>query len=57
MKHRFHVEFLYHFSCGHCGKWWSIGDWRRSGEFLACPQCGTLAEVEQVRDVVLEESV
>ena len=55
MKHRVSVERLSHFSCGHCGKWWSIGDWLQDRELVACPWCGIAAPVETVTDVVREE--
>lgn len=35
------VETLYHFSCGECKKWWSIGDHQMNiGKALTCPHCG-----------------
>ena len=32
------LERLYHFRCGDCGKWWSVGDWTKV-EYMYCPHC------------------
>lgn len=43
-------EVLYHFNCGECKKWWTVGDWHtlRNGDMTYCPHCGTLQEVEEL---------
>lgn len=38
------VEKLFHFLCGYCGKWFSIGDWQ-GDEVLACPHCRKVSSV------------
>ena len=45
-QHKVRVEKLFHFNCGYCGKWWTIGDWLPNPfHVLACPSCGRQAEV------------
>ena len=34
------IELLHHFSCQHCGKWWSIGDAPVEKQEWFCPWCG-----------------
>ncbi len=34
------VELLRHFQCGHCEKWWSIGDAPPDRAIWYCPWCG-----------------
>jgi transcription elongation factor Elf1 len=34
------VEKLSHFQCGHCQKWWAIGDAPLSRQKWYCPWCG-----------------
>lgn len=38
------IETLFHFKCGSCLKWWSIGDPKKTGwntkKALFCPLCG-----------------
>lgn len=47
MKHTVSLEKLYHFNCGKCKKWWSIGDWLpNSLHVLTCPHCKETLEVE-----------
>jgi hypothetical protein len=41
---KFSVEILFHFQCGICEKWWTVGDWIKSN-YLNCPHCGTCQEV------------
>ncbi len=36
-------EILTHFSCGHCKKWWSIGDVPKRNTWF-CPWCGKAQE-------------
>lgn len=34
------LELLYHFQCGCCNKWWSIGDYGyHAGNQMTCPYC------------------
>jgi hypothetical protein len=39
------VETLYHFRCGMCARWWTIGDWARDINHMNCPHCGERQEV------------
>lgn len=37
------LELLYHYSCGHCNKWWSIADIKPiPGSVVTCPHCNVL---------------
>ena len=47
VRHKYSTETLYHFQCGFCNGWWSIGDWKSVGS-LVCPHCGQLAGLEQM---------
>jgi len=41
-KKKYHfasLERLFHFRCGSCQKWWSIGDAPKR-EYWYCPWCG-----------------
>lgn len=40
------VEHLYHFNCGVCKKWWSIGDAEKQKKEWFCPWCGVLQSVQ-----------
>ncbi|MEI6022446.1 MAG: hypothetical protein WCQ32_01215 [bacterium] len=42
IKHTVSVEKLTHFNCGHCKKWWSIGDAPKRKKWF-CPYCGILS--------------
>lgn len=47
---RYCIEKLYHFSCGECGAWFSIGDWAAKHNRcrqLTCPNCGKRQPVEK----------
>jgi len=47
-------EVLYHFSCGLCKKWFSIGDYdpdEKFGNKLHCPHCGELQDVEEIKEM------
>ena len=50
MQHKYSKETLYHFNCGMCSKWWSIGDWTPSA-LLTCPHCSTRANTEELTNV------
>ncbi len=39
-------EILTHFSCGHCKKWWSIGDAPKRNAWF-CPWCGKAQETKK----------
>jgi len=41
MKHKQSTEELYHFRCGKCKKWWTIGDAPKEKKKWFCPWCGT----------------
>jgi len=43
---RYSIKTLYHFSCGHCGKWWSpMLHQSHDKQELTCPHCGTKGEL------------
>lgn len=45
--HKYTVEKLYHFQCGECNKWWSIGDHQLIQSILiTCPHCGTTGDTD-----------
>lgn len=46
-------EILVHFSCGHCGKWWTIGDAPSGKEKWFCPWCGVARERKRKKVVRL----
>ena len=44
------LEFLYHFHCDRCRKWWSRADIEpQIGEKVYCPYCGHINTVEAVQ--------
>ncbi|MGF1576953.1 MAG: hypothetical protein ACFCU9_13645 [Cyanophyceae cyanobacterium] len=43
------LEYLYHFQCDRCSRWWSQADLEpQPGDQLFCPQCGHLNIVERI---------
>lgn len=47
---RVSLEFLYHFCCDRCSRWFSRADIEpQIGEKLYCPSCGHLNKVEIVQ--------
>ena len=42
---KFSVEELFHFNCGFCKRWWTVGDWEPV-EVMACPHCGNRQCIE-----------
>lgn len=43
------LEYLYHFCCDACGRWWSHADLEpQIGDQLYCPHCGHLNRVERI---------
>lgn len=54
MKHKYSVERLYHFQCGRCAAWWTIGDWHMvkpmTSDNITCPHCGTRADAKKIQD-------
>lgn len=35
------IEFIYHYRCLNCDKWWSIADkFHVKNEIIFCPHCG-----------------
>jgi hypothetical protein len=44
-NHKLSIEMLYHYSCGSCGKWWSIGDHPSPTLSVTCPLCGVQKDV------------
>lgn len=41
------IESLFHFKCGNCLKWWTIGGWDGSADSMCCPHCEVRSEVEK----------
>ena len=40
------LERLYHFTCGHCEKWWAIADGQyKVSDTLYCPHCGKMQKI------------
>jgi DNA-directed RNA polymerase subunit RPC12/RpoP len=50
---RYSIETLWHFGCGICGKWWSIGDHQmtKPSDGLTCPHCGVKQAVREAKEV------
>ena len=49
---RYSMESLYHFSCGACRKWWSVGDAIKVESTLHhCPHCGAQQHMMLARDL------
>lgn len=46
--HKVSKEVLYHYQCGSCNRWWSIGDVLLERAF--CPNCGVLHEVGEIEN-------
>jgi len=44
-KGKVSVEYLSHFQCGECKKWWSAGDVSQAKKNWFCPWCGLEQEV------------
>lgn len=45
-----HLEYLFHYQCQHCNKWWSIAEitplWGDNDRtIIYCPHCGTSHQV------------
>jgi DNA-directed RNA polymerase subunit RPC12/RpoP len=38
-------ESLFHYQCGHCQQWWTIGD-AFYVDAVHCPRCGHIAHVQ-----------
>ncbi len=52
VKHGYSIEVLYHFSCGKCQNWWSIGDFQSGkNNHLTCPHCGWVGELYNLKDI------
>jgi DNA-directed RNA polymerase subunit RPC12/RpoP len=42
------VENLYHFRCGECDKWWTIGDFSLISKLVIyCPHCGSALKIKE----------
>lgn len=42
-------EALYHYSCGHCKRWWSVADIQPTpGTTVTCPHCHAAHQVPEV---------
>ena len=39
--HRYSIEYLVHYRCSACARWWGIGDGPTTGQ-VYCPWCGVL---------------
>ncbi|WP_167315620.1 hypothetical protein [Nostoc punctiforme] len=43
------LEYLYHYSCDHCQKWWTIGDIKPDINSQAlCPHCGKTSLIVEI---------
>jgi len=49
VRHKLSVETLYHFQCGQCKGWWTIGDWTPVDD-LSCPHCSWASGIDRVGD-------
>lgn len=45
-SHSYSVETLYHYQCGKCRQWWTIGDSLLPE--ATCPRCGAELPAEQI---------
>ncbi len=46
------IEKLHHMNCGHCHKWWTIGDANcEVNQIWYCPWCGVGSVVKEVSEV------
>ena len=44
------LEYLYHFLCDDCRKWWTFADIAvEIGDKLHCPHCGFIGKVESIK--------
>ena len=57
MNHKFSIEKLYHFNCGKCKRWWSIGDFDINTKTLICPyvDCKHEARLEYINEEIENE--
>lgn len=55
-KGKISLEILFHFQCGACGKWWSIGDAMTKGSSGGwyCPWCGIENEIDWSEELANE---
>ena len=49
------LEYLFHFNCANCNKWFSIGDWKQPSELnkelvIFCPHCRHCSVIEDITD-------
>jgi rRNA maturation endonuclease Nob1 len=42
------LEFLFHFYCEECSRWWSVAD-VFPGETIICPHCGHRNTIEKIQ--------
>lgn len=50
------IEVLYHLSCNHCGKWFSVADIEvKLGDEVACPHCHKVSVVNKITNGKQEE--
>ena len=43
------LEYLYHYICDHCQKWWTIADIKPDiGSHALCPHCGKTSLIEEI---------
>ena len=40
-NHYYSIEYVIHYKCSACARWWSIGDGPTTGQ-VYCPWCGVL---------------
>lgn len=54
------LEYLFHFKCDSCEKWWTIGDYANASDtyhikytmnsIITCPHCKYENEIEEIND-------
>ena len=54
ISHIVSKEILYHFICGKCSKWWTIGDHHflleDTDNWISCPHCGQRSKTKEFTD-------
>ena len=49
------IEYVIHYKCSACARWWSIGDGPTTGH-IYCPRCGVLHTLKGEGDELNEEA-
>ena len=53
--HKYSIEYVIHYKCGACMRWWSIGDGPKTGH-IYCPWCGVKNILKGEGDELNEEA-